>query len=185
MMPEFISLKELRGKVWPLAVARDLATDMTGISLPILDFNESDSTHLYQVLFMLYYSVPEKNEPDKITRPYALFWLDMSSGDLVKTEIIRTGDTPNPLVGAGVSSEVFNLPDNDRRNLQDLFFSRCDEAARNYSNAKVTPEQANHLADLVRLYELLSEPPLAADYEAFGQPFFTWLRKQSAENKQE
>jgi hypothetical protein len=178
-MSEFQSLKELRERIWPLAVAKNLATDMTGISLPILDFTDKDSTHPKQVVFMLYYAVPGINEPDKITRPYALFWLDMSSGEMVKTEILRSGESPNPLIGVGVSREVFDLPNNDRRNLQDLFFSRCDEAARIYSNDKVTPEQATHLADLVRLFDLLMEPPLASDYEAFGQPFFAWLRNHS------
>jgi hypothetical protein len=181
-MAEFLPLEELRDRVWPLAARRNLATDMTGVSLPILDIQKDRAPHPYQVLFLLYYAVPETADPKmahKITRPYAWLTLDLESGELVNTHIIRSETEPNPLVGPGVLPEVVELPDNDRRSLQDLFFSRCNEAAQVYAAGAVSPAQAEHLADLLSLFETLSEPPLRSDYEDFGKVFFAWLREHA------
>lgn len=180
-MPEFHALKELYDRVWPLAVTKNLATDMTGVSLPILDFQHKDTSHPYQVLFMLYYAVPNASDVNaayKITRPYAWVALDLQSGELVKIYALRLETEPNPLVGPGAAKQVLDLPANDRRNLQDLFFSRCDEAARVYASGNVSPAQVEHLADLLSLFESLSEPPLRSDYEEFGKAFFAWLRER-------
>lgn len=183
-MAEFISLKELRDRVWPLAVTKNLATDMTGVSLPILEFSTENASHPYRVNFMLYYAVPGSANaigPDNVTGPYALVKLDLQSGELVQADVIRSVETPNPLIGPGVSKKVFELPDDDRRNLQDLFFSRCDEVARIYAGGNVSQAQIEYLVDLLGLYENLSEPPLLTEYETHGKAFFTWLRNH-AEN---
>lgn len=178
-MPEFISLRQLRESVWPLALTANLATDMTGVSLPILNYSKNEPAHLYQVIFLLYYSVPGIKEPNKITRPYASFSIDLQSGELVSANVIRSSEIPNPLVGSSASTEIFKLPDDDRRSLQDLFFTRCDEAAKIYADNAASPEQASHLLDLLNLFETLIEPPLMPDYETYGKPFFSWLREQT------
>jgi len=178
-MPNFISLRDLRDRVWPLAVKKDLATDMTGVSLPILNYPKDEAAHPYQVIFLIYYSTPKINEPNDITLPYASFSLDLQSGELVNVNIIRSNDTPKPLVGPGVSREIFDIADQDRRNLQELFFSRCDKAALIYAGESQSAGQADNMADLLRLYDALWEPPLAPDYETYGKPFFSWLREQA------
>lgn len=178
-MTEFISLEELHDRIWPLASVRHLATDMTGVSFPILDFNKENPSHPYQVIFLLYYALPDDVDiqaPPNITRAYAWFALDLQSGELVSAETIGFKNDPHPLIGPGTRKEVFELPDTDRRNLQDLFFSRCNETAKIYASGKVLPTQVEHLADLVNLYDHLSEPPLQADYENIGKTFFSWLR---------
>ncbi len=187
-MKEFLPLKELRDRVWPLAVTKSLATDMTGVSLPILDFQKDRTSHPYQVLFLLYYAVPDTADvrmAHKITRPYAWVTLDLRSGELVNKQTIRSEKESNPLIGPGVLKEVLALPDNDRRALQDLFFSRCDETAQIYAGESVSPAQAEHLNDLLSLFENLSEPPLHSDYENFGKTFFTWLREHANSHDQE
>jgi hypothetical protein len=178
-MAEFISLEELRDRVWPLALAKHLATDMTGISLPILTIIKENPSHPYQVVFLLYYAVPNDTDiaaPPKITRAYAWITLDLQSGEFVTAEIIGSENDPRPLIGPGTRKEVFELSDTDRSNLQDLFFSRCNEAAQIYASGNVLPAQTEHLADLVNLYDYLSEPPLKKDYENIGKTFFSWLR---------
>jgi len=181
-MPEFLLIQEVRDRVWPLAVTKNLATDMTGVSLPILDFQKNRTPHPYQVLFLLYYAVPETADPKmahNITRPYAWVTLDLESGELVNTQTIRRAGESNPLVGPGALKEVLELPDDDRRKLQALFFSRCNEAAQVYADGNISSVQAEHLADLLSLFESLSEPPLRSDYEDFGKVFFTWLRESA------
>jgi len=181
-MTQFLPLKQLRDRVWPLVAARNLATDMTGISLPIPHLQSDDTAHSHQVLFLLYYAVPDDANiklPHKITRPYALAALDLQTGELVNTQVIRSETESNPLIGVGVSREILELPDNERRMLQELFFSRCDEAVQLYAGGDVLPGQTEHLADLLSLYENLSEPPLREDYEKYGQAFFSWLREHA------
>jgi hypothetical protein len=182
-MPNFIPLKELRERIWPLAVAKNIATDMTAVSLPIPDFSSGDGEHPYQVVFLLYYAVPSDakvRKPNQITRPYALLVLDLVSGELVRTESLGSGS--NPLVGPGVDQDVFDLPADDRRNLQNLFFARCDEAVQIHAAKKVSPGQADRLKDLLNLFGNLMEPPLAQDYETYGKPFLSWL-KENAKSK--
>lgn len=185
-MSNFISLKELRERVWPLAMTKNLATDMTGVSLPILDFSGMNDKHPYQTLFMLYFAVPSTpkiHEPSQVSRPYALLVLDIVSGELVKIQTLHESDAPNPLIGYGVGQEVYGLPDDDRRKLQNLFFTRLDEVAQIYATNTVSPEQADHLKDLLDLFENLSEPPLVQDYETFGAAFFSWLREKAKSGK--
>lgn len=178
-MKEFIPLKQLRDRVWPAAMTHNLATDMTGISLPIPRFQPGDAAHPYQVLFLLYYAVPEaeQKQPHKITRPYAWVTLDLESGVLVHTQVIIPAGEEKPLVGPGTSAALLELPNEERRMLQNLFFSRCEEAAQAYAADSLIPDQADHLVDLLDLYETLSEHPLRDDYEKYGQPFFSWLRE--------
>ena len=71
---EFLPLKELYDQVWPTVMPLGFATDMTGVSLPILDFTTGDQEHPYRVIFLLYYAVPDQSDfdaPHKITKPYA------------------------------------------------------------------------------------------------------------------
>ena len=179
-MKEFIPLKQLRDRVWPAAVTHNLATDMTGVSLPILHFHTGDSAHPYQVLFLLYYAVPsaERNQQHSITRAYAWITFDLESGVPVNTQVIIAAGENKPLVGPGTAAEVLELPDDERRMLQNLFFSRCEEAAQAYAADSVLSDQEGRLSDLLNLYETLSEPPLRDDYEEYGRPFFSWLREQ-------
>lgn len=181
-MQKFIPLKELRDRVWPLAVTRNLATDMTGISLPILDFSNEISGAAPNALFMLYYAVPTESntrKPNQITRPYALMALDLIEGKLTRVEPLRSGETSIPLIGQGVDQSVFDLSNDDRRNLQNLFFARCDETAQIYADQKASPVNKGHLTDLLDLYQNLMEPPLVQDYETYGKPFFSWLRENA------
>jgi hypothetical protein len=183
-MTQFLSLKQLRDSVWPLAVSRKLATDMTGVSLPILHFQSSSSMHPYQVRFLLYYSVSDTNtKPPSITRSYALVDLSLYSGELVKAQAILPVDEPKSLIGESVRSDILELPANERRMLQDLFFTRCEEAAQVYASGEVSADQSTHLADLLDLYDSLSEPPLHEDYESCGQAFFSWLREHAMTDK--
>jgi hypothetical protein len=187
-MAQFLSLKQLRDHVWPLIAARNLATDMTGISLPIPLFQNNDAVHPYQVLFLIYYAVPDETDvrlPHQITRPYALALLDLQSGELVNTQVIRSEKESNPLIGPGSRKEVIDLSNNERRMLQELFFSRCDEAAQVYAGREVSSDKADHLSDLISLYESLSEPPLGEDYEKYGQAFFSWLRTNAKKTASE
>jgi hypothetical protein len=187
-MTQFLPLKQLRTRVWPLAAARNLATDMSGISLPIPHLQSDDTAQPHQVLFLLYYAVPDDANiklPHKITRPYALAALDVQTGELVSTQVIRSEKESNPLIGAGVRREIHELPDNERRMLQELFFSRCDEAVQLYMSGDVSSEHAEHLADLSNLYANLSEPPLREDYEKYGQAFFSWLREHAKKDARE
>jgi hypothetical protein len=177
-MPQFIPLKELRDRVWPLAVEQNIATDMTAVSLPILDISNKKPC----AKFMLYYAVPSASKsprPSQITRPYAVFTLDLISGELLNVENLLPEGEPKPLIGSGVKADIFNLPVDDRRKLQNLFFSRCDEAAQVYVDKKVSPHQADRLRDLMELFESLSEPPLAQDYEKHGKAFYSWLRENA------
>ena len=182
MKKEFLPLKELYDWVWPTVMPLGFATDMTGVSLPILDFASDDHEHPFGVIFLLYYAVPDQadfNAPPKITKPYAIAVFDLSSGELIKTEGIISPDDPNPLVGSGTSAEVQNLSQKERRDLQNLFFSRCDEAAHAYATSDISGEQIAHLKDLHQLFDFLHEPPLKADYEYYGEAFFSWLSKHS------
>ncbi|HNC32179.1 MAG TPA: hypothetical protein PKX08_19345 [Cyclobacteriaceae bacterium] len=174
-----MSLRRLRERVWPLAIKKNLATDMTGVSLPILNYPINETLHPHQVTFLLYYSVPEIKKPNKITKPYTSFSFDLQSGDLVSVDVIRSREALTPLVGFSASTEIFELPDDDRRNLQNLFFTRCDEIAQIYAGKTVSTAQAAHLLDLLNLFETFIEPPLASDYETYGKPFFSWLRAQT------
>jgi len=181
-MPKFLPLKGLRDSVWPLAVINNMATDMTGVSLPILDFSTENNLHPHQVIFMLYYAVPSDaytKAPDTVSKPYAVMTLDIQSGELLQTDVIQSDETTNPLIGPGVSQGVFDLPDDNRRNLQDLFFSRCDEVAQVYAGGNGAPPQVELLIDLLGLYENLAEPPLWTEYEFYGKAFFTWLRNHT------
>ena len=177
---EFLPLKELYDQVWPTVMPLGFATDMTGVSLPILDFTTGDQEHPYRVIFLLYYAVPDQSDfdaPHKITKPYARVVFDILSGELIKTDQIRSSDEPNPLIGPGASTEVQDLSQKERRDLQNLFFSRYDEAAHVYANGDISGEQKTHLIDLQQLFDCLHEPPLEADYEYYGEPFFSWLSK--------
>ncbi len=181
-MPKFISLRKLRDSVWPLCVTRNLVTDMTGVSLPILDFLNKDVAHPYRAMFLLYYAVPDKKDPsapDRVTLPYTLVLMDMQTGELLDAKAIRSGQESHPLVGPGVRDDVHQLADQDRRNMQDLFFGRYDQAAQIYPSKKITPENAILLGDLLDLFEILSEPPLSSDYDTHGKEFLTWLRTNS------
>lgn len=180
-MSKFISLKELRDRVWPLAAEKKVATDMTAVSLPILDY----SKNMPCVKFMVYYAVPSSSpspQPSQISRPYALFTLDLITGKLLNYEELLPDDAPKPLIGDGVSAEVLKLPKEERRNLQFFFFSRCDEIAKIFGSKELTIEQVHYIKDLLDLYETLSEPPLVQDYEVHGKAFFSWLRANVKSN---
>jgi hypothetical protein len=178
-MPDFIPLEELRRRVWPLALVKHLATDATGISLPILDYEKGNTSHPYQVVFLLYYAVTnmeKKEAPANISRAYAWITLDMQTGGFIDSGNLITENEPKPLIGPGVRQEVQELSDEDRRNLQDLFFSRCNEVARIYASGNILTKHMEYLTDLIGLYEYLMEPPLKPDYENVGKKFFSWLR---------
>lgn len=180
MKKEFLPLKELHDQVWPTVVPLGFATDMTGVSLPILDFAIEDQAHPFRVIFLLYYAVPDQsdfNAPHNITKPYAIAIFDLSTGELIKAENIISPDDPSPLIGLGADAEVQNLSLEERRDLQNLLFSRYDEAARMYANSDISGEQKAHLKDLQQLFDYLHEPPLKVDYEYFGEAFFSWLSK--------
>ncbi len=178
-MPRFIPLQNLRDRVWSLAVRQRLATDMTGVSLPILDFTPGPPAHPYRVIFLLYYAVPTGNDPaapSEITRAYAQMVLDLGSSEVVEVKSLHPPDQPNPLKGKGVSDEVLQMSAEERSTMQYLFFNLYDHVAKIYAGDEATSKHAEIISDFLNLFPRLLEPPLVPDYEMVGQSFLTWLR---------
>lgn len=183
-MLNFVRLWDLHRKIWPLSVTQNLATDMTGVSLPILFLDNNNPAHPYQAIFLLYYSVPDGSDtqsPNRISSPYALIRMDMLIGDLIESKALKSEEDSNPLIGLSARPEVIALPYKERSSLQKMLFSRLDEAAIYYFNRLIQIEQADHLVDLLKLLDYFMEPPLRQDYEFFGVDFLTWLRTKTGE----
>ncbi len=183
-MLNFVHLYDLRREIWPLSVTQNLATDMTGVSLPILFLDNHNPSHPYQAIFLLYYSVPDGSDTqssNRISSPYALIRMDMQTGDLIEAKALKSEEDSNPLIGLSARPEVIALPNKERSSLQEMLFSRLDEAAFWYFNKSIQIEKADHLVDVLKLFEYFMEPPLRQDYEFFGVDFLTWLRTKTGE----
>ncbi len=107
--------------------------------------------------------------------------MDMQTGDLIKAKAIKSEEDSNPLIGLSARPEVIALPNKERSSLQEMLFSRLDEAAIYYFNKSFQIEQVNHLVDLAKLLDYFMEPPLRQDYESFGIDFLNWLRTNTGD----
>jgi len=184
-MSAFMPLQSLRDKVWPAAVAYGLATDMTGVSLPVPQLAPDDPDHLYVAAFLLYYVAPNEHDmaaPPWMRPPYAQVRLDLLTGDLVTATRLPTSVATEDAAVPSVSEAVAQLPVLERRRAQALLFALFDDVAQAFLTRAAPPELSRQVADWLGLFTRFCEPSLLPAYVRLGQPFFQWAYAQAAMN---
>lgn len=181
-MAEFMPLQVLYNKSQSMAITEKIATKMTGFSLPMPQLNSED-VHPYCVSFLLYFTVPNMLDVEAyphMTRAYAQITLDLHTGERVDVKELKVEGDLAEDIGLSVNEKLTNLPKMRRRELRAIFFQLCDEAVYAYMSTNIAPGHSERLVDLLKLYQLLAEPPLWNLYQSIGKAFFTWLEQYAS-----
>ena len=150
--------------------------DQSRQSLPV-------PAHLNESLCIAFFFSPAQSLPGvtRLAPPNFIAWLRRESGELAQLQAVTSKTfglkhAPGELIGefrlpAGMTADLYLT---ERGRLFDLY-----PALVTAWNGKMPPQQPGlkpSAQEFLRLFGLISEPPLIAYYHALGSKFFEWVR---------